>query len=495
MEKQALEGSADRHEMSRNSGVLSRNIQKGDEPLMQATKPYLGEVLEREALAARAEQVLRKNDMGGWTKAAPELYPHQWSWDTGFIAVGLAHLDTARAARELLTLFEHQWKTGKVPHIVFNPEAPPESYFPGPDHWACAAASPDAPPAPPYTSCLCQPPTHAIAAWRIWEATSNGRARVEATALLRDIYPKLLAWHRYLLTYRDPEESGLVTIYHPWESGTDNSPRWDAALEAVEVGDVPPHPRYDLEHVDDPSERPTDADYDRYLWLVKLVKRAACDETTIYHSHPFLVKDVLFSAILVAANEALLEISRLVGASHEDSELISSWISRGRRGLESRWDPELRLCLDYDMRAAKPLRSRTVAGFAPLVAGDPEPLRRAVLLETLNSPSFIGHPELRRPLPPSTSPKDPGFNPRSYWRGPVWPVIGWLLWRALKRAGELARAERLRESSLGQIAEGGFAEYFEPFTGKPLGSREQSWTAAMALDWLASGPQRKIRAA
>jgi glucosylglycerate hydrolase len=261
------------------------------------------------------------------------------------------------------------------------------------------------------------------------------------------------------------------------------------------VGEVSPHPRYDLEHVDDPAQRPTDADYDRYLWLVKLVKRAACDEATIYRSHTFLVKDVLFSAILVAANEALLEISRLVGASREDAELISSWISRGRRGLESRWDPELRLCLDYDLRAARALRSRTVAGFAPLVAGGLSPRRLAILLETLRSPSFAGYPGLRQPLPPSTSPKDPGFSPRTYWRGPVWPVIGWLLWWALARDGERQLAERVRESSLEQIAEGGFAEYFEPFTGEPLGSREQSWTAAVVLDWLASGPQREMRAA
>jgi hypothetical protein len=30
-----------------------------------------------------------------------------------------------------------------------------------------------------------------------------------------------------------------------------------------------------------------------------------------------------------------------------------------------------------------------------------------------------------------------------------------------------------------------FAEYFEPFTGEPLGSLDQSWTAAVALDLLA----------
>ena len=228
---------------------------------------------------------------------------------------------------------------------------------------------------------------------------------------------------------------------------------------------------------------------------MKLVKRATCDEATIYRSHPFLVKDILFSAILVAANEALLEISRLVGASLDDAHLISSWISRGRRGLESRWDPELRLYLDYDLRAAKPLKARTVAGFAPLVAGGLRARRLATLIETLRSPSFMGNPGLRRPLPPSTSPDDAGFNPRSYWRGPLWPVIDWLLWWSLVRAGEHQLAERVRESSLEQIAEGGFAEYFEPFTGAPLGAREQSWTAAVVLDWLKSAPQRKLRAA
>ena len=90
--------------------------------------------------------------MGDQTRATPNLYPHQWSLDSAFIALGLAHLSTRRAASELLALFEHQWGTGKISHIVFNPEAPLGSYFPGSDHWACAAASPDVPPEPPHTS-------------------------------------------------------------------------------------------------------------------------------------------------------------------------------------------------------------------------------------------------------------------------------------------------------------------------------------------------------
>lgn len=89
------------------------------------------------------------------------------------------------------------------------------------------------------------------------------------------------------MTYRDPEESGLVTIYHPRGNGTDNSPRWDAVLENVEVGEVGAYPRYDLQRVTDPSHRPTYAEYDRYLWLVNLIKRAGCDEATIYETQPF----------------------------------------------------------------------------------------------------------------------------------------------------------------------------------------------------------------
>jgi len=441
-------------------------------------------------LAARAAEILRNNDMGAWTKAAPDLYPHQWSWDSAFIAIGLSRLDTRRAARELLTLFEHQWKNGKVPHIVFNPEAPPESYFPGAEHWACAAASPDAPNSPPYTSCLCQPPVHAIAALRILESAADEGERAEASAFLREIYPKLFGWHRYLATARDPEGSGLVTIYHPWESGTDNSPRWDEAMATVEVGDLSPYPRRDLGHVDDPAERPTDADYDRYLWLVRLIKGAACDDGAIYKSHPFLMKDVLFSAILVAANEALLEIARVVGAPDWDRELIAGWARRSREGLDACWDADLRLYLDYDVRIGRPIRSRTIAGFAPLISGGLTEERLGELLLTFDSPDSTGNAMLRRPLPPSTSPGEKRFHPRSYWRGPVWPVMGWLLWWSLERAGKSERASKIRQASLDQIAEGGFAEYFEPFTGEPLGSPDQSWSAAVVLDWLLVDPAR-----
>lgn len=434
-----------------------------------------------------AAGVLQRNGVKSWTKPAPSLYPHQWSWDSAFIALGLAHVDNRRATSELEALFSAQWKTGKVPHIVFDPEAPPKSYFPDAERWNSNGLSEHAPTGP-HTSGLCQPPVHALAVRRIWETAQDKDERgIEAAKkFLTGNYPRLFSWHRYLATARDPERSGLVTIYHPWESGTDNSPRWDAPLSRISIGDIPTYTRYDVQHVADASHRPTDEEYDRFLWLLEMLKRARYEEMDIYGSHPFLVKDVLFSAILVAANEALLEIGAVVGAPAEERAQVEAWIERGREGLEEQWNPTLDLCVDRDVLTGESLRVRTVAGFAPLISGGLDGKRLDDVLLTLDSEDFAGNPSLHRPLPPSTSPDEPGFHPRSYWRGPVWPVANWLLWWSLLRAGESERAALLRRHTLEELAEGGFAEYFEPFTGEPLGSGEQSWTAAIALDMLAT---------
>ena len=64
--------------------------------------------------------------------------------------------------------------------------------------------------------------------------------------------------------------------------------------------------------------------------------------------------------------------------------------------------------------------------------------------------------------------------------------MNWLYWKGLQEGGELERAAELREASLDSLRHVGFAEYFHPQTGEALGSAMQSWTAAVALDWLAS---------
>jgi hypothetical protein len=425
------------------------------------------------SLAARAAYILRDNSTGLITKAAPALYPHQWSWDAAFNAIGLATVDLSRAQLELDSLLRGQWRNGMVPHIVFDTGA--DGYFPGPERWECTRYSPDAP-LEVETSGICQPPVHAIAA-----------ARIVAAAPERDpwavrVYPKLLAWHRYLSRCRTDPASGLITLFHGWESGMDNSPRWDVPYSDVRPSsDLPPYARMDSAYVADPTERPSDAEYDRYMWLIEEAKRAGYDAVRLRRTSSFQVGDVLFTAVFAAACDELAEFSRRLGGP--DMAELRGYAAAARAAVLASRGPD-GLAADVDVRTGKQLPAETVAAFAPLIAGGLNASDRADLVATLLGPRWAGHPELRWPLPPSTSPSSAAFRRNCYWRGPVWPVLTWLLAWALRRDGESGAADQLRKATLAQLGGGEFAEYYDPLDGAPLGSHHQSWTAAVALDWL-----------
>jgi hypothetical protein len=439
--------------------------------------------LRADILREAALGILRKNDVGGWTKPAPRLYPHQWSWDSALIAVGLVHIDADRAIRELETLFAAQWSDGRVPHIVFNPSA--KEYFPGADWWASSRTSTVAP-REPATSGLIQPPVHAIALARIFDVVQSGGLHA-LEPRIRDLYPRFLAWHRYLVECRDATSSGLLTIYHPWESGTDNSPRWDSCLARLEVGDMPGFERHDLKHVEDPAERPTHLEYHRYLWLVHLLKQANYSDEVIQRDFPFQIGDVLMSAIFAAANHCLAGIAAQLARPHSETDELLSWSDRFRRGVERAWDDQLGLALDWDAGVNAPVRVQTCAGLSPLLLPDLSDAVRDGVMASTFGPRFAGADGLAYGVVPSTAPGSPGFHARSYWRGPTWPVANWLLWWGMLRQGFEAQAEAIRIAYLELLEhpEAQFAEYFDPFTAEPLGSREQSWTASIALDWLA----------
>ena len=251
-------------------------------------------------LAARAAYLLRGNDLGVMTTAAPLLYPHMWSWDAAFVAIGLAPLSVERAVVELDTLLSAQWANGMIPHIVFANGV--DGYFPGPARWATSALAANAP-RTRHTSGITQPPVHAIAVQRILDhARTRGRStRAVAEAFLDRRWADLVRWHRWLAEARDPNSRGRVTLYHGWESGMDNSPRWDSAYANVIPGNVPEYQREDNAIVTDASQRPSDVEYDRYLWLLEEMKSARYDDELLPKVMSFAVEDVFVSAILSVA--------------------------------------------------------------------------------------------------------------------------------------------------------------------------------------------------
>ena len=248
-----------------------------------------------------------------------------------------------------------------------------------------------------------QPPVHGLALERVYHS-AIGRELADVVQRVKRLLPKVVAWHRYLATARDPGGTGLLLVYHPWESGTDNSPRWDNALARLEVGTLSEYQRHDLKHVEDPSERPTQREYDQYLWLVELLKRAGYDDAAIQREHPFQIRDVLMSAIFAAASTALARVSAELGSTGGEVGELERWSARSTAALERAYDDSVRLALDTDAVTGETVPVMTCAGPAPLLApGLSAPLVDA-LVGRLFDADFAGAPGFAHRVVPSAAP-------------------------------------------------------------------------------------------
>ncbi len=408
------------------------------------------------SLVERAEAVLAENWTGASTVPSRRQYPHQWGWDAAYIAIGWSRIDPARAATELESLLAGQWDDGRVPHIVFHPDVPEDAYFPGPAFWG------------EPTSGITQPPLHARAALEVAE-------RGAGDGFLRRVFPRLAAQHRYLAERRDAGGGGLAAIVHPWESGLDDSPAWDEALAAVELpaGGVEPYERQDRRHVD-PSERPSDAAYDRFVHLARVYRDGGYADDG---RSAFLVEDPLFNAIWLWSTHALAEIAARVG---EDPGPFREAAARIHTALLARlWDGERFRPLD--LRAGRLVEARTIHALGPLLDPDlPADVLRATVAE-LRSPHFRSAEGIGVA---SADLLGPAFDRRRYWRGPVWANLNWLLARGLRGHGLTTEADDLDRTTLRLVEAAGMREYFDPVTGDGLGAGEFSWTAAATLDIL-----------
>jgi hypothetical protein len=430
---------------------------------------------ELHALLQRAQAVLDRNWLGHATKPAPHLYPHQWSWDSAFIAIGYSHYDQDRAEQELRSLFRAQWANGMLPHIVFNPAV--VDYYPGPGFWQ-TGLSPHAP-ASPRTSAIVQPPAHATAVWHAYKHAQDAKG---AEAFLAEMFPKLLAWHTFLYEERDVDKDGLVFIRHPWESGQDNSPIWDRVLARFELTPemVPEYQRIDTSVVES-SERPSKEEYDRYAYLVKLARDHNHDEKRIREASPFLVQDVLFNTLLVRANHDLAAIARVIGEAPDPFE---AWAERTKQGMNDKlWDGDHAIYFDYDLVSGEQIHAHVAAGFSPLFAAIPDLQMAESMLDNLNSRGFCRLNDACWAVP-SYDKEAPGFSPNRYWRGPIWININWTLYHGLRRYGFDEYAERVKQAICQLPQQSGFHEYFDPDSGEGHGSPDFSWTAALVIDLL-----------
>jgi hypothetical protein len=437
----------------------------------------------------KAQSVLNNNWAGSYTIPSSSLYPHQWNWDSGFIAIGYSHFNTDRAIRELQGLFNAQWKNGMVPQIVFNRKKLGR-YFPEPDFWQ-TEISPHSP-GGYLTSGITMPPIHAVAALKIYE---NAADKEQVEPFLQWIYPKLVLSHRYLYEERSFDSDGLVYIRHPWESGMDNSPSWDGVLDNIDLSQaaLPEYERKDTESGVSADMRPTKKYYDYFVYLLELFKKAEYDEKKIAGDCPYLINGPLFNAILCASNEALIKISDVL---HEPYQEIQEWYDLTSGAIREKLYHGAHGIFDaFDIRTGRLLELETASGFMPLFGGAASSKQAARIYEYLNSRSFCALHQGNCFTIPSYDTQKEDFRRENYWRGPVWININWMLVQGLRRYGFSQRADSLARDILELPMRFGFYEYYDSFDGRGYGSRDFSWTASLFIDtayenYLKAGEQR-----
>lgn len=417
-----------------------------------------------EEVRSAAAALLEENWTGSHTVPAAGLYPHQWSWDSAFIAVGLRHVAPERAQLELETLLAAQWADGRVPQIVYDLDRD-DDYAPGDSFWR-SRTLPGAPDRP--TSGLVQPPNHAWAALLVHLADPDFSRR---RGFLQRVYPRLVAWHGYLAARRDHRGAGLAAVVHPWESGTDNSPLWDEALAAVPDTPAWSITRPDLAHAP-AAERPGTKEYARYFWLAERYRDHGCADGDA--DHPFAMEDPCFNALWAVSELALAEMATELGRDdvpHRDRA------ARITAALEALYLPDLGVYGAHDVVRGAVVHKATVNGLVPLVL--PGLPRAAELVATLRGPGFLGGGAL---LVPGYDLRAPDADTALYWRGPAWFNMNWMLVAGLHEHLEGPLADSIARQVVGLAVRHGFPEYVDPLTGEPHGTRDFSWTAALALD-------------
>lgn len=368
----------------------------------------------------------------GFTCPNATTYPWLWLWDSCFHSIVWAELGEAeRAVSELRRALESQDSDGFVPHLRYLDGSDVHAGF-----WARSA-----------TSSITQPPVYGLT---VAELTRRG------VPVPGDLVDAAVRGLRFLLEHRRRSRAGLVEIVHPWESGCDHSPRWDDVM--VRATAVMP--------------RRTDP-YDEAMWFRRKGELLA----VIHRSRggaPLWNDDVAVGSVSFTAITAhcAAELGAVAG-----EQWLCDAAGELAAALSERWEPDLRTWVDDGPTAVGSGRVRTAEALLPLLVDHRPDAVHAVRSELVDPEAFAGEYG-----PAQVHRDEPTFRRDSYWRGPTWPQIAYLLCRALAAAGEPAAAARLGDATVRGAVASGFAEYWDPDDARPGGAVPQSWsTLAVCL--------------
>jgi len=191
--------------------------------------------------------------------------------------------------------------------------------------------------------------------------------------------------------------------------------------------------------------------------------------------------------MLIKSNESLVKLYTLLGKGQKEIDQLNKWQELSIHNFNHKlYNKALGAYVHYDLRNDRQLQYICSSSFAPLYSPAPNKDIAESLVRTMLE-KFGGED---RYLCASFDPGHEKFNPKKYWRGPVWINMNWIIHHGLKKQGFEALASQVKEDSLELITQHGFFEYFDARKANPdaahsgYGGNNFSWSAALLIDFL-----------
>jgi len=436
------------------SGFQGRAWAKGALPAPDS--PAFADWLRAEARSLFAKNRI-ESVIGVFHVPSIETYRSFFAWDSGWNVISLMRLDPALALAELETIFRVQADDGHVPHAVRVPELKErEPLRMALIHLVRRQYDEQG------RSHFIDPPSFLVAAGRLYEQSRDPRV----LALL----PAMEHCARYLTEDRDLFGDGLVSIIHPWESGTDTAPVFDEPMGV--------------------SMREPGAPFktlSRYVKLLNFAAEQGWDLGRLAAADRFVFEDAGMNSITAAG---LLALSGLFEEAGEPAR-AAKWRSRAESMIaameELLWDEGAGFFYPrYGLNSPRLSRRRCLTGALPLLTGlVSEDKAHRVLEGALKSAGHFLGPWL---VPFNSISELAGeriaLEEFMLWRGHcIWMNMNWMAARSAEAYGDRAHARAIMQSSLELIAASGFREFYDPRTGAGGGAGGFTWPA-LALDMI-----------
>jgi glycogen debranching enzyme len=371
-----------------------------------------------------------------------------WLWDSCFHVMILAEEEPEVAKDELRSVCAHQREDGFIPHMNYwegDGKVPPE--------WAKKKGLKKFW-SKKYSSDITQPPILALALKEIYDQTKG-------IDYLEEMLPKLEKYYDYLHDKRDPEKDSLISILHPWESGWDNSQRWDPVLGI---------PR------NKGSVKRSDIDEKKIAVFISNVNNG-WDEAHIFDEDKFTVEPVDFNVLYCLNIEILSDLFSEIG-DDDKARKFSKRMEATREAIFSKmWDDDNYMYVDLFGKDDEMSEIKAASMFYPMMLDGEKHFEQLIEKHLLNPKEFASPYGI-----PTTSRDDPTYDPDAYWRGNIWHNVNYFVVRGLNKVYQehgFSPAEKAKIyiiiSSYITLYRGGSSEYFNPETGKGYGVKSFGW--------------------